>query len=274
MKFTITLPLKDINTAYQEVLKAAAGDVTVKGFRKGTAPLDLVETQLDKSKLYEKAMMRVFVPAYNQYVDEHALKPITMPRIDLKSANEKEDWELDVEIAQKPVVDLNNYEAEVKGVKAKSAIWTPDKPNEHEGHQHNDQEKLNEILETLLKTCKLEIPELLVDEETNRALSRLVEQIEKLGLTIEQYASSLGKTVEILRKEYKNTSQKNVKLDFIIEAIAQKQGLIASEKEVSDFVEKIDDPKTKQEVAQSAYAKASFKDMITRQKVIDHLQSL
>jgi FKBP-type peptidyl-prolyl cis-trans isomerase (trigger factor) len=274
MKFTLTLPLKDIQAAYQDALKAAAKDVAVKGFRKGTAPLDLVEAQLDKSKLYEKAMMKVFVPTYNKYVDEHKLKPITMPRVNLKSANEKEDWELEVEIAQKPAVDLNNYESEVKGLKAKSAIWTPDKAAKDDGHNHSDQEKLNEILELLLKTCQLEVPELLVEEETNRALSRLVEQVEKLGLNIEQYASSLGKTVESLRQEYTNTSQKNVKLDFIIEAIAEKQGLIASDTELNKFIEKIDDPRTKQEVSQSAYAKASFRDMLTRQKVVDHLQSL
>ncbi len=274
MKFSLKLPLKDITAAYQDAIKTAAKDLTVKGFRKGAAPLSLVEEQLDKSKLYEKAMMKVFAPAYNKYVDEHKLKPITMPRINLKSANENEDWELEVEIAQKPTVDLNNYEAEVKGLKAKSAIWTPDKPNEHEGHQHHDQEKLNEILELLLVTCKLEVPELLVEEETNRALSRLLEQVQKLGLTIEQYAQSLGKTVEALRDDYKNTSTKNVKLDFIIEAIAQKHDLIASDQELADFIENIDDLKTKQEVSQSKYAKASFKDMLTRQKVIDHLQAL
>jgi hypothetical protein len=36
----------------------------------------------------------------------------------------------------------------------------------------------------------------LIDEEVNSRLSKLLERIEKLGLTLESYLSSIGKTAQ------------------------------------------------------------------------------
>ena len=45
----------------------------------------------------------------------------------------------------------------------------------------------NHIIDAMLKTCELEVPELIVEEETERIMSRLVDQAESIGLSLDQY---------------------------------------------------------------------------------------
>jgi len=59
MKFTLTLTHQAVSKTYQTILAEAAKDVTVKGFRKGKAPLSSVEAQLDKAKIYETVLNRL-----------------------------------------------------------------------------------------------------------------------------------------------------------------------------------------------------------------------
>jgi len=273
MKFTLLFTQTDIIPAKKEALQKLAQNVNLKGFRPGKAPLDLVEQHIGSDRLIEETASFLLPKAYSSYISDNKLKPITQPKISLKKVVNDGDWEFEVEIAEKPEVKLNKYQDAIKTVKAKDAIWTPGKDEKPEDAKEAESKKLNLVLDTLLKTAEVEVPQLLVDEEVNHSLSHLIEQVDKLGLKIDQYLSSVGKTAEALRKDYEESATSNLKLEFILDAIASDQKVEASEAEVETALSKTD-AETAKMVKNNPLQLANLKYALVKQKVVDYLLHL
>lgn len=270
--FALTIPENKIKIAYQQALKDAAKTMTIKGFRPGKAPLKIVEQNLDQTKLYERVFSLVFSPAYSQAIKTKQLKPITSPKVTVKKAKDTGDWEFLVEIAERPIIKLGQYQTAIKSAFAKDKIWTPKK--EATSTKPKTDETFNRIVEVLLKTCSTDISDILIEEEVNRRLSQLLSQIDKLGLTLDQYANSLNKSVETIKQEYQESSQASLAIEFIIEAIADEQNLHLTESEYTDFLGKITNTQTKTDIQQNRQAQLSIRYSLTKKKVIDYLVSL
>lgn len=279
MKFTLTLTQDDVAKEQQKVTNKALAHVTLKGFRKGKAPRELALQHLDGAKIAEEAINNLIPQAYSAYVTEHKLKPITQPKIELTSADQEKDWEFSVEIAEKPEVDLGQYKKALKALK-------PKKPGSADAKAGKDDEKaqaqlreaknehLNTILDTLKKSATLTVPPLLVEEEVSAQLSRLQEQVVRMGLTMESYLASMKKTEKEVRKEYAAVAEQNLALDFIFGAIAEQEKLMATQKDLTDFLEKITDPEAKKYVQSSYDQQVSILSTMTRQRVMEHLNTL
>lgn len=263
MKFTLTLKKEHIKTAYADFLQEAAKKAEIKGFRKGKAPLNVVETHLDKAKLYEQVLNRLLPSRYQEYLKSHDLHPIAPPKISILKAQEDQDWTLEVEIAQKPEVKLGDYETAIRSLK------TPTKTKEDQEDQ-----RLNQIFDLLLKTCLVEVPALLIDEETNHRLSNLIYQIDKLGLNLESYTSSLNKTPDQLKQEYREAAEASLKLEFILDAISEAKKLQATSTEISEFISKIEDSKVKEAILNDESKRQNLSVALTKRKVTDYLLSL
>ena len=80
------------------------------------------------------------------------------------------------------------------------------------------------MFDTLLKTVKVDLPQILVDEEVNIQLARLLDEVRALGMTIEQYLKAKKLTHQQLRAEYQKTTQEMLRLNLALEAIATRQG--------------------------------------------------
>jgi trigger factor len=239
----------------------------------------LVEKTASQEKVIEETISHLIPEAYSSYIKEHGLKPLTQPKISVKKMVTEGDWEFEVEIAEKPEVDLGKYQDAIKGELAKDTIWTPQKGTDPEPKDKKDAEaeeskKLTLIFDTLLKTCKVEIPDLLVEEEVNRALSRLVDQVNKLGLTIDQYVNSLGKKPEELREEYKKSAIDNLKLEFILDSIAHDQKVETGDTEIQEILKSVEDPKVLESIKSNPMELASIRYSLIKRKVVDYLQSL
>lgn len=273
MKFTLTFDQTDIKPAKQAALTKLAAKLTLKGFRQGKAPLDLVEKHIDPEQLVEETSSTLVPKAYTKYITDNKLKPITQPRIILKKMVADGDWEFEVEIAERPEVTLNKYQEAVKAAVAKDVIWTPGKDDKPEDEKERNSKKLNLILATLLKTASIEIPDLLIDQEMNHSLSHLLEQVERLGLTLDKYLASLGKTAEQLRQEYHQAADDNLRLEFILDAIAKDQKFNVTADEVEKILDKTDS-KTADAVRSNPMELANLKYTLIKQKVIDFLMQL
>jgi FKBP-type peptidyl-prolyl cis-trans isomerase (trigger factor) len=267
MKFTLTIDKKTLKTEYQSQVAKAAKSLKVKGFRAGKAPLDIVEKNLDPQKIHEAIINQVLPLKYQEYIKKNNLRPITDPKVTLKDASLDSDWVFDVEIAQKPEVELADSLAQVKANNPK--IIVPGKND-----QENRETKLSKIFDILLKHTKVEIPGLLINEEVNRSLSRMIEQIDKLGLTLEDYARSVNKTIDQIKQEYAQKAENELKLEFILEKIALEEKLEASEKEVHEFIDKIENPQTKQALQTDHHQHAVLHYSLTKRKVLDYLEKL
>jgi FKBP-type peptidyl-prolyl cis-trans isomerase (trigger factor) len=273
MKFVLTFTQDQIQPAKKTALEKLSKDITLKGFRQGKAPLDLVEQHINPEQLIEETASSLIPSAYSAYIVDSKLKPITQPKISLKKMAADGDWEFDVEIAEKPEVKLNKYQDAIKSATAKDAIWTPGKDEKPEDEKEKNSKKMNMILETLIKTADIDVPELLIEQEVNHSLSHLLEQVEKLGLKLDQYLASVGKTAEQLRQEYHKASEDNLKLEFILDAIAKDQQFQITDEEVDKLLEKAD-KETAEIIKKSPAEMANVKYSLIKQKVIDFLMHL
>lgn len=269
---SLTLPWSEVKKVYEQIIEKAVKEVEIKGFRKGKAPRKLAEKQLDQGKISQSVLNQVLPQAYAEALKEHDLKPITSPKIETQTMEEDKDWVFKITVAEKPTIDLGNYKEEIKKAKKSTPkIWTPDEKDKSDKKTDKKEPPLQKVMEALLKTIKTEIPDLLIENETNRLLSQTLEEIKKLGLTLESYLSSVGKTPEILCQEYQKKAEETLKLEFILAEIAEKEKISVEPSDIDEFIKKAPDEKTKKSLEGQRYYLAS---VLRKQKTLDHLLSL
>lgn len=269
----INLPWKEIEQNRAEAIKQAGKTVEINGFRKGMAPEKMVEQHLGPQKLLELTLQRIIPDYYQNAVQELSLNPIITPKIQLVSTEEGKDWQIKFISCAHPDINLGNYKEELKKVKPKEEIWTPGKEEKKDEKKENKNkdEKINESITWLLENVKLEICDLLVEEEVGRRLSDLLDQTQKLGITVDQYLSSVGKTIAQLREEYAKRAEDNLSLEFILEKIADEEKIEVNPEELDKIMSQAKNEEEKKALESQKYVLAT---MIRRQKTLDFLGSL
>ena len=81
------------------------------------------------------------------------------------------------------------------------------------------------ILDEVAKNAKVEIPDVLVNEEIDGLINQLGQQIQQYGMDVKQYLSMMGKKAEDLREDYKEQAEKNVKVRLVLAKIAEAEKL-------------------------------------------------
>ncbi len=99
----------------------------------------------------------------------------------------------------------------------------------------------------------------------------MLDEIKKLGLTLEQYLVSSGKIAETLRQEYAQKASAELTMEFALEEVANKEKISVEEADIEKFLKEITDQKTKDALEKNRYLAAS---LIRRQKTLDFLRSL
>jgi FKBP-type peptidyl-prolyl cis-trans isomerase (trigger factor) len=278
IELLITVPWSSIDASYNTVVEEMVKQAEVAGFRKGKAPRAVVEEKLDKTKVYEDVLKRVIPDAYAQAVKEQNIRPIVSPKIELKEATEKKDWSIRALTCEKPTVTLGAYKkaiTDLKSAKAKK-IWVPGQDPSASSGQGQEKDKpqkpnLDELLKALFENVSVPIPSLLIEHEVNRLLSDLIDQTKKLGMSVEQYLSSTNRTVDSVRKEYEEQSRRTLTLEFALEEIADKEGVLISDDDIDTVIKTAKTDQEKKSLEAQRYYIAS---VLRRQKTIDFLASL
>lgn len=275
--FQVDIPLKTIENEYQLAFQELQRELVVEGFRKGKVPKKIAEKHLKKEAIYQKLISNLLPKIYQEIIKKEKIQPIINPRIEFVKAKENEDWEIKIIVALRPMVNLKDYKEEIKKIKAeekKNDIWIPGKENKTTDEKEIERKKearLNKILEMLLKTVECEISDLIVEEDLNKRLSQLVDDIQKIGLTVESYLRSKNLTYEQLKEQYRQEIINTYKLEFILQAIADAEGVKVEEKDLDSIFALIKDEKERDLARKNAYFYASI---LRKQKTVDLLLSL
>jgi len=270
IELTITILWPEIKKAYDNFFKEAQDKVEVPGFRKGKAPKEMAKENVDKSKVYEEVIKDIIPRYYTRAVTENNFKPIVTPKIELLAAKEDRDWQFKAIFCEKPETELGDYRKLISAVNKKAQIWVPGKNKEPKEETEQKAKTIGEILEILTNETKVKIPDMLLEDEVNRKLSHLLDELGKLGLTVEQYLASKGKTTDGLRQEYRKEAVKTISLEFILEEIAEKENIVVAPEEIENFIDKAK-PEEKPILSQRRYFLAS---LLRRQKTLDKLLNL
>jgi len=107
LTFTIEQDLiaKGLDAAFNKVKK----NLNVPGFRKGKVSRTVFNKMYGEEALYEEALNAVLPESYEAAVAESGIDPVAQPKIDIKSMNKGEDWEITADVIVKPEVKLGDY---------------------------------------------------------------------------------------------------------------------------------------------------------------------
>lgn len=259
MTFDLIIPKETIAKEYQHALKEVAKTTQIKGFRPGKAPIQMVEAQTDKSRLYNHVLDHVLSPAYSEVIHEHKLVPLIEPRVNPVGMEEGKDWTMSVEVATSPTIELGDYTKLIASALKKHA--KDHKEDENAKPEEAKDHKLNVIFDALLDGIKLEISPFLIEEEAKSALTRLSQQLSSLKLSIADYAKSIKKTTDEIIAEYKTSAESNLKLEFILQKLIDDKKPEITEAELAEM---------KPQKGQEGYAKY----VLQKRKVLDFLSEL
>lgn len=268
ISLTITIPAQKVKEDFAKIKEEALKEVSVPGFRKGKAPKKIAEKQLDEDKLTEALFNRLIPPAYAEAIEKEKIRPIIPPQLKVLSFKKDADLVFEAKTAERPEVKLGTYKSALKELKGK-VIFGPDGKPLKGGAKAT----AAQVLEKLREITELKIPPILIEQEVRRMLSTLLDQTQTLGITVDQYLSSQGKTADQLRKEYRETAEKNLKDEFIISEIAKEEKIEVNSKEIEEAIEATPDEKTREAFSQDR-GRAYIEDILRKRKTIEHLLRL
>ena len=261
--FSITIPFAFVKKTREEVLEELTKQTNLPGFRKGKAPKKLVEGKIDPEKVHEETLKKLLPKAYIQAVEEHKIRPVINPKIQITKMKDNEDWQFDAITCEAPVIDLKNYKEAVKSITAKSKIVIPGK--------ETTPPNFDEIIKALLEAVSATIPGILVEQEMQRFLSQTLDEVKQLGLTLDQYLSSTGRTTETLQEEARKRAENEIKIEFVLSKVADSENIAVEEKEIEEAIQKAKDPKERENLERNRYVLASI---LRQQKTLDFLKNL
>ena len=102
--------------AQEKAFNKLAANVTVPGFRKGKAPVNMLKGRIDQMKVFNEAINDVLSPVYQEVVTEEKLQPMTRPAFDVTKLSEDE-LEVKVTVVTRPEVELGKYQGYELGKK-------------------------------------------------------------------------------------------------------------------------------------------------------------
>lgn len=108
-KLNIEVPKADVANAFDKIYSGIQREVTLKGFRKGKAPLATVKSMYS-DKVKQDVAQELIQSHYGQALTEHKLDPITSPEFEFEDPSESADFAFSVMFDVRPEVALKKYE--------------------------------------------------------------------------------------------------------------------------------------------------------------------
>lgn len=264
IELNITVPTETVKKERSKVEKFFIENLTVPGFRKGKAPVEIARRNLNEEKVREEVLREVVTSEYKKAIEKYKIEPIITPHIHIEAYEEGKDLLFTAEVAEEPKVELGDYKKAIKDLTAKSKIITkkgeePKKPS------------IDDIITTGIKESKIVIPNVIIEREVSRLLSQMIDEIKLLGMTLEAYLESKKITVEQLREEYKARAERDIKLEFFLRKVADEEKITVTAEDITAAIGKIEDKDQQEEVKKNPYLVASI---IRQQKTLDFLTQI
>lgn len=274
VQITFSLPWELIKKAKDKAVEALAKEVEVPGFRKGKAPMAKAEEKIPPETIIQKVVGGLLPEALGEAITKNKLNIAMYPHVHVLKADPGEPWQVSAETCELPKFSLGNYKEVVRGTLKAKQIWTPEKGKEEKEKEPTNEEKQQEAVKVLLSSIKINIPKILIEEEVNARLTNLLGRIEKLGLNLDGYLASLGKTPEGLREEYTKQSEQTLALDLILDAIAEEQKVEVTEGQIDEVIKaSAADPSLKEKL-NTPEQRRMIRGILRRRASLDSLTSL
>ena len=109
VKLEITVDAKVFDQGIKTVFNKNAKYFNIPGFRKGKAPMNIVEKYYGDEIFYEDAFNEVAPAAYDEAITSEKLEVVSKPQIDIVQIGKGKDLVFTAVVALKPEVKLGKY---------------------------------------------------------------------------------------------------------------------------------------------------------------------
>ena len=132
LKLEFTVVAEKFEDAMKKVYFQTAKYFNIPGFRKGKAPMSIVEKYYGESIFYEDAFNEILKEEYDKELKENDITAVSYPEFDIKQMEKGKDLIFTATVQVKPEVKLGKY----KGIELKKVEYTvKDEDINHElGH--------------------------------------------------------------------------------------------------------------------------------------------
>jgi FKBP-type peptidyl-prolyl cis-trans isomerase (trigger factor) len=285
IKLTVTLEVSKVAESYNKIVNNLVSEADIKGFRKGKAPKEVVLEKSDVSKIHGEVISDLLKSFYPIVLKEKGIFPYSNPKIDIKEFEIDKDFIFEATVALKPEVKIGDYKKIVKKLldDKKKEIKKSEKEVSKEEPKEGEEAKLEapktaeltaeEIVDAISNDSKIELSELLINEETDRLLERFISQIRGLNLNVEQLLQAQGKTYDDLLADHKKIAENNIKSEFVLTEIVKNEKLEANEAEIEEFIKNLGDENLQKQF-EAPSEKWYIKGIIEKNKALDFLKNL
>lgn len=157
-----------------------------------------------------------------------AVFKVTVKDIKCKVLPEAND-ELVKEAKIKDVETLEDYRAYMK------------KSLSENKERENEENFTNELLTKIVENAEVEIPDAMIESETDQMVNEFKQRLSAQGFTLEQFAAVTGQDEEIIRGEMRKDAEKKVNVRLVLEAIAEAEDLTVSDEDIDAELQGIAD---------------------------------
>lgn len=131
------------------------------------------------------------------------------------------------------------------------------------------------IVNKLLENAKIDVPQVMIENEIDRLVMDFALNLRFQGLNIETYLKFKQISIEDFRTEFKERALENVKSALILEEVAKKEEIKVTDEEVQEAIEKqakqVNQPVDEYKKALKPENIANIKDRVLTQNIFDFL---
>ena len=140
LKLEFTIEAKKFDEGMKKVYAKSAKYFNIPGFRKGKAPMAIVEKQYGPEIFYEDTFNEIVPEEYERELKENNIEAVSRPEIEVKQMGKGQDLVFTAVVQTKPEVKLGKY----KGIELKKIEYNvTDEDIEHElGHMADRNSRL------------------------------------------------------------------------------------------------------------------------------------
>lgn len=186
----------------------------------------------------------------------------------LKTYGPKDSKELDLKnVTDKMIADMKlGFDTKEKLIEQVKKELDANKKYEQE------QKYLSKVLEEAIKSSKIVAPIALVKADSHRREHEYTEQIEKLGLKVDDFLKSQNKTIDDLKKEWDKESQKRIEEELLLYEVIKANNITVTKEEVAKELEAIKDEATKKQMLTDSGIRY-ITTVILQQKALNFIKS-
>ena len=182
--------------------------------------IDTFEDQIIGHKKGDEFDVNVTFP--EEYHAENLKGKPAVFKVKVNSIKRKEEAELNEDLAKELGYDS------VEDLKAK----TKENLTKREETRIENEYK-GKVVDAVVEGVNFEIPEAVVEREIQFQINRFAQQLQMQGMSLNQYFEMTGQNIEKMRESIKESAEKSVKRDLVLNEIAKVEKVEATEEEVN-----------------------------------------